>query len=314
MKLKVAQGGSESRSPTQLRREVQRSPRPPGRHGLSQRRSRRHQGARRPAPRSAAAARSRGARRARVRPAPARSAARSGSAAVARSPQAAQTSSRRSTARCTAARMRSMLGELVRQDRLVVTTLTLVDAPKTKLLLQQLKELELVSALIVVEAIDEKLLLAARNLPHVDVLTVAALNPLALVRVRQGPDDGRCREDDRGAPAMTAAAASGTMERLITVLLAPHITEKTSLAMQNANQYAFRVRRDANKTEVAGRRADVRRQGRRRPGRQRARQGAPLRQDASAARRTGRRPTCALAPGQDRLRGPVGRRSNLGKR
>ncbi len=39
-------------------------------------------------------------------------------------------------------------------------------------------------------------------------------------------------------------------ERLATVLVAPHITEKTALAMQNANQYAFRVRRDANKTEI----------------------------------------------------------------
>ena len=39
-------------------------------------------------------------------------------------------------------------------------------------------------------------------------------------------------------------------ERLITVLIAPHITEKTSLAMANNNQYAFRVRRDADKTEV----------------------------------------------------------------
>ncbi len=39
-------------------------------------------------------------------------------------------------------------------------------------------------------------------------------------------------------------------EYLTNVLIAPHITEKTSLAMQNANQYAFRVRRDANKTEV----------------------------------------------------------------
>jgi large subunit ribosomal protein L23 len=34
------------------------------------------------------------------------------------------------------------------------------------------------------------------------------------------------------------------------VLLAPHVTEKTSLAMQNANQYTFRVRREANKTDV----------------------------------------------------------------
>jgi len=39
-------------------------------------------------------------------------------------------------------------------------------------------------------------------------------------------------------------------ERLTTVLVAPHITEKTALAMQNSNHYAFRVRRDANKTEI----------------------------------------------------------------
>jgi large subunit ribosomal protein L23 len=39
-------------------------------------------------------------------------------------------------------------------------------------------------------------------------------------------------------------------ERLSTVLVAPHVTEKTALAMQNNNQYAFRVRRDANKTEI----------------------------------------------------------------
>jgi large subunit ribosomal protein L23 len=39
-------------------------------------------------------------------------------------------------------------------------------------------------------------------------------------------------------------------ERLATVLVAPHITEKTALAMQNNNQYAFRVRRDAKKTEI----------------------------------------------------------------
>jgi large subunit ribosomal protein L23 len=41
-----------------------------------------------------------------------------------------------------------------------------------------------------------------------------------------------------------------SVERLTTVLIAPHVTEKTSLAMANNNQYAFRVRRDADKTEV----------------------------------------------------------------
>jgi len=39
-------------------------------------------------------------------------------------------------------------------------------------------------------------------------------------------------------------------ERLMSVLLAPHVTEKTSLGLQERNQYAFRVRRDATRTEV----------------------------------------------------------------
>jgi large subunit ribosomal protein L23 len=39
-------------------------------------------------------------------------------------------------------------------------------------------------------------------------------------------------------------------EQLMSVLIAPHVTEKTSLAMQNHNQYTFRVRRDANKTDI----------------------------------------------------------------
>jgi large subunit ribosomal protein L23 len=39
-------------------------------------------------------------------------------------------------------------------------------------------------------------------------------------------------------------------EQLMSVLLAPHVTEKTSLAMQNSNQYTFRVRRDATKVDI----------------------------------------------------------------
>ena len=39
-------------------------------------------------------------------------------------------------------------------------------------------------------------------------------------------------------------------EQLMGVLLAPHVTEKTSLAMQNHNQYTFRVRRDATKIDI----------------------------------------------------------------
>jgi len=78
--------------------------------------------------------------------------------------------------------IRSMLSELVRQDRLVVTTSFAVDAPKTKLLLAQLKSLALEDVLIIVEAADEKLTLAARNLPHVELLAAAAINPVSLAR------------------------------------------------------------------------------------------------------------------------------------
>jgi len=78
--------------------------------------------------------------------------------------------------------MRSILSELVRQERLLVTPAMELDAPKTRLLAQKLKALELPNVLIVVEAFDEKLHLAARNLPHVDVMPAAAVDPLSLAR------------------------------------------------------------------------------------------------------------------------------------
>jgi large subunit ribosomal protein L4 len=78
--------------------------------------------------------------------------------------------------------IRSMLSELVRQDRLVVTTSFAVEKPRTKLLLAQLKSLALEDVLIIVEAADEKLTLAARNLPHVELLAAAAINPVSLAR------------------------------------------------------------------------------------------------------------------------------------
>ena len=76
--------------------------------------------------------------------------------------------------------LRSMLSELARTERLLVTDGIALPAPKTKLLAEQLKAWSLPSVLIVLEASDEKLQLAARNLPHVEVIEVKALNPVAL--------------------------------------------------------------------------------------------------------------------------------------
>jgi len=79
--------------------------------------------------------------------------------------------------------IRSMLSELARTDRLVVVNGIELEAPKTKMLVEKLNELSLGnSVLLLIEAFDEKLELAARNLPYVDVLAVGSLDPLSLAR------------------------------------------------------------------------------------------------------------------------------------
>src|SRR5258708_3583422 len=78
--------------------------------------------------------------------------------------------------------LRAMFSELVRQDRLLVTDGIKLEAAKTRLLASQLKSMDLADVLIIVEAPDEKLFLAARNLPAVEVLAASAVNPVSLAR------------------------------------------------------------------------------------------------------------------------------------
>ncbi len=82
------------------------------------------------------------------------------------------------------AAMRSILSELVRQDRLVAVESFGVDAPKTKELVGKLNDLGLGdgTALIVHEDPTEDLFLAARNLHDVDVFDVAGIDPVSLVK------------------------------------------------------------------------------------------------------------------------------------
>ncbi len=77
--------------------------------------------------------------------------------------------------------LRSILSELLRQERLVVVDSFGVEAPKTKQLVGKLKDLGLDDVLIIVEQLDENLLLAARNLYHVDVRDTDQLDPVSLV-------------------------------------------------------------------------------------------------------------------------------------
>ncbi|MDN3700864.1 50S ribosomal protein L4 [Vibrio artabrorum] len=77
--------------------------------------------------------------------------------------------------------MKSILSELVRQERLIVVDNFSVEAPKTKELAAKLKELELSDVLIVTGEVDENLFLAARNLYKVDARDVAGIDPVSLI-------------------------------------------------------------------------------------------------------------------------------------
>ena len=76
----------------------------------------------------------------------------------------------------------SILSQLAREERLVVVDSFSIDAPKTKLLAQKLKDMGLGNVLIITDAIDDNLHLSSRNLPHVNVVTVANTDPVSLIR------------------------------------------------------------------------------------------------------------------------------------
>jgi len=78
--------------------------------------------------------------------------------------------------------MRSLLSELIRQKRLIVVESLELAEPKTRLFVEQMKGLGVPSGLFVIEAFEEKLWLAARNLPHVELLEASALDPVSLLR------------------------------------------------------------------------------------------------------------------------------------
>jgi large subunit ribosomal protein L4 len=77
--------------------------------------------------------------------------------------------------------LRSILSELVRQQRLMVVEDFTVDVPKTKALQEKLTALRLKNVLIIKDDLDENLYLAARNLPHVEVRDVEGIDPVCLI-------------------------------------------------------------------------------------------------------------------------------------
>ncbi|MEJ2514225.1 MAG: 50S ribosomal protein L4 [Gammaproteobacteria bacterium] len=81
--------------------------------------------------------------------------------------------------------MRSLLSELVRQERLIVVETLEVAEPRTKLFVEQMKNLGVDGGLFVIEAFEEKIYLASRNLPRVELIEAPALDPVSLLRHEQ---------------------------------------------------------------------------------------------------------------------------------
>ena len=77
--------------------------------------------------------------------------------------------------------MQCILAELVRQERLILVEELSVSGPKTKELIAKLNDLGAPRALIVTKEVDENLYLAARNIPHVNVLGTNEVDPVSLI-------------------------------------------------------------------------------------------------------------------------------------
>jgi large subunit ribosomal protein L4 len=85
--------------------------------------------------------------------------------------------------------LRSILSELVRQDRLVIVDAFDIDTHKTKAFIKKLHDVKIdtTRVLIISHAVEENLYLAARNMPHVDVrdVTASVADPVALVKAEK---------------------------------------------------------------------------------------------------------------------------------
>ena len=80
------------------------------------------------------------------------------------------------------AAMRSVLSELLREDRLVVIDKFDIKQPKTKEFKKLIEKLETDSALIVNDKFDENLFLSTRNLKNTEYSDVSSVNPLSLMK------------------------------------------------------------------------------------------------------------------------------------
>ncbi|HEV2614315.1 MAG TPA: 50S ribosomal protein L4 [Gammaproteobacteria bacterium] len=76
----------------------------------------------------------------------------------------------------------SILSQLIRDERLLAVEEIKLTQSKTKELVSFLAKLKAEKPLIIVDEIDEKLVLASRNLLHTEVISVRGIDPVFLLR------------------------------------------------------------------------------------------------------------------------------------
>ncbi len=80
------------------------------------------------------------------------------------------------------AAMRSMFSELLRLERLIIVDKFTVETEKTREMVAKLTALKLKNVALICVDPDDKLYLAVRNLPWAEVVDVAAVDPITLIR------------------------------------------------------------------------------------------------------------------------------------
>ncbi len=78
--------------------------------------------------------------------------------------------------------MRSLVSELVRQERLILIDKLGVTEPKTRQMRARLEELGVNDALVLTDGLDSAVYLAARNIPNIQVMDIAIVDPVSLIR------------------------------------------------------------------------------------------------------------------------------------
>lgn len=79
------------------------------------------------------------------------------------------------------AAMRSIISELIRQERFICVDEFNVDESKTRLIKDKLASLNIDDVLIVTEELNENLYLGVRNIPKVDVIDINEIDPYSLI-------------------------------------------------------------------------------------------------------------------------------------